>query len=91
MESIPGRLCPFVRTRDYRDRGEQKAWVECTSRENPGVRMPPPARAGTVSRYSETAELYSRVERAPERQNINIGRGSSASSLAISAISSGDW
>jgi len=37
------------------------------------------------------AARYSLVERAPERQNISSGRGSSASSVAIAAISSGDW
>ena len=47
--------------------------------------------AGEPAGYSETAKLYSLVERAPERQNISIGRGSSASSFAIAAISSGDW
>jgi len=88
-ESVPGRLCPFVRTRDYRDRGEQKAWLKSTSRENPGVRKARPARRPVG--YSEAAKLYSRIERAPERQNISSGRGSSASSFAIAAISSGDW
>ena len=32
-----------------------------------------------------------RVERAPERQNAKMGRGSSFSNCANAAISSGDW
>ena len=37
------------------------------------------------------ASWYSRVERAPERQNASTGCGSSAISARMAATSSGDW
>src|SRR6185503_10301308 len=40
---------------------------------------------------SALAATNKRVERAPERQNARMGRGSSSSSAANAAISCGDW
>jgi len=47
--------------------------------------------AGQAAAQPATAIWYSRVERAPERQNISTGVGNSRSSAARAAASSGDW
>ena len=43
------------------------------------------------SRPQDCASWYSRVERAPERQNASSGCGRSASNWRKAATSSGDW